>query len=323
MNQVIKKSVETWEQAIVASERKFTEIASASGNLVAYQREAMFAFQMIGKKSDLQKCQPASIKNAIINVASVGLSLNPATALAYLVPRKDEACLDISYRGLLKIATDSGSVKYAKPEIVRSLDLFEYNGPFSAPTHKFNPFAKEDERGQVIGVYCIAVLHDGVMVETMSMEEVNKVKASSKAGSNGPWVSWPEEMIKKTIIKRAYKMWPRTERLATAISVLNAHEGLDLPDEQAHIAMPRAIAETPPIDGEITQTAPSVEPQDLPIVASEVPAKDGPKKLIRAKLLQAEITEAELCAHLKITSFDELMMSHVNPTFEWIANPNG
>jgi recombination protein RecT len=34
-------------------------------------------------------------------VAAIGITLNPASKLAYLVPRDGMVCLDISYMGLL------------------------------------------------------------------------------------------------------------------------------------------------------------------------------------------------------------------------------
>ena len=138
---------ETWALAIASAERKFTEIAVADGNLVTYQREAMFALQAVAKIEFLQKCSTESLRNAVINVAAVGLTINPAMKLAYLVPRKGVACLDISYIGLVKIATDSGGVLAVAAVPVRANDSFHYRGPFEAPAHDFDPFASESARG--------------------------------------------------------------------------------------------------------------------------------------------------------------------------------
>src|SRR4051812_28850001 len=67
-----------WDRVIAKAEPKFTEIAALDGNLVTFKREAMFAHQIITAGEYLQKCTPDSIFNAIVNVASVGLSLSPA-----------------------------------------------------------------------------------------------------------------------------------------------------------------------------------------------------------------------------------------------------
>lgn len=206
------------------------QIAASSGNVVTWQKEASFAVQAIEKSEYLQKCKPASIRNAVVNVASVGLSLNPALKLAYLVPRDGLCCLDISYIGLTKIATDTGSVLAVKAECVRANDAFEYMGPFERPAHKFNPFASTAERGDVLGAYTLAKLANGeTLVETLSREEINKIRATSKAKNSPAWNDWFEEMSKKSVIKRAYKMWPTTERLSRAVEVINEHEGLAAP----------------------------------------------------------------------------------------------
>lgn len=216
---------QTWAVAIASAEPKFNEIATIDGNLVTYQREAMFALQAVSGSEHLQKCSPDSLRHAVINVASVGLTLSPAHKLAYLVPRDGKACLDISYIGLVKIATDSGSVAAAHATIVRKNDGFEYFDAFTHPAHKFDPFATAEDRGEVIGVYAVAKLGNGItQIETLSLQEIEKIKAKSKA-KTGPWTEWFEEMAKKSVIKRASKMWPRTERLSKAVQILDEHQG--------------------------------------------------------------------------------------------------
>jgi len=214
-----------WQAAIVNAKKHFNEIAHAEGNMVLYKKEAMFAMQSIQKSEWLQQCDPRSIQNAVINVASIGLTLNPANAYAYIVPRDGQACLDVSYKGLIKLATDSGSVLWAKAMLVYQDDEFEMRGIEQMPLHKFDPFKKD--RGNVIGGYCAAKLHDGTyLIDTMSREELDKVRDTSKA-KKGPWATWTEEMMKKTLIKRASKTWPNTNRLDKAVEIVNEHEGLE------------------------------------------------------------------------------------------------
>lgn len=217
----------SWGREIESVRPQFESIAKTDGNLVTYQREASFAMQSFEKSEYLQKCSAPSIRNAVANVASVGLTLNPAMKLAYLVPRGGLCCLDISYIGLVKIATDSGGVLAVSAIPVRANDQFAYNGPFTMPEHKFDPFAGAAARGDIVGVYVVAKLTSGItQIDTLSREEINKIRDVSKAKS-GPWVEWFEEMVKKSGIKRASKMWPRTERMAAAEAILNEHEGFE------------------------------------------------------------------------------------------------
>lgn len=220
-----KKDLAPWQQAITAAEKHFNEIAKIDGDLVTYKKEAMFAWQAIKKSEWLLKCSGDSIRDAVINVASVGLTLNPANAYAYIVPRGGQACLDISYKGLIKLASDSGNIKWAKAVLVYDKDEFEMHGIEKMPFHKFDPFKKD--RGELVGGYCAAKLADSTyMIDTMTMEELDQIQATSKA-QNGPWKTFPNEMRKKSLIKRASKTWPNTSRLDKAVELINEHEGLE------------------------------------------------------------------------------------------------
>jgi len=219
---------ESLNDLILSTEPQFTKLDMANGNLLDYRQECLFARQQITKSDHTTNTaanNPMSLKSAILNVAAIGISLNPALAHAYLVPRDGKICLDISYRGLVKLATDCGAIQWAKTELVYENDTFVWNGVNREPDHKADPFS---ERGAVVGGYCLAKLPDGsVMVETMTRAEMDKIQATSKA-ANGPWKTWPDEMRKKSVTKRASKSWPQTdnrERIDTAVSVLNEHEG--------------------------------------------------------------------------------------------------
>jgi recombination protein RecT len=239
----MSNSVMTWADVIDQSADKFNQIANRA-QLVTWAEESQFAIQAIQKNEKLSQCVPVTVQNAIINVASVGLTLNHALGYAYLVPesvkQKDqngrdvwvqECLLRVSFKGLLKIATDSGSILWAKAEIVKASDEFEYLGVCTPPSHKMNPFK---DRGATIGCYCVAKTHQGdFLVDFMSMDDINKVKGAAKTKT--VWDAWFDEMVKKAMIKRASKQWPKTDRddrLDRAIAVVNEYEGSEEPLRQ-------------------------------------------------------------------------------------------
>lgn len=193
---------------------------------VTWAKESQFAIQYFQKNDFLAKTalsNPTSAQNAIINVAAIGITLNPASKLAYLVPRDGMVCLDISYMRLLHLAQSTGSIKWGQCKLVYSADTYESNGLDSAPTHKYNAFG---ERGEVVGGYCTVKTADGdYLTEEMSLSEIKAVEATSKT-KNGPWKTFWEEMARKTIVKRASKYWPKAQRLDNAIHLLNEDEGM-------------------------------------------------------------------------------------------------
>jgi recombination protein RecT len=226
-------SIIPYQAEIESAQKKFIDIVVKSNSGVVFEVESMFAVQAISKNDFLagvaNKNLP-SLRNAIINVASVGLSLNPVTQYAYLVPRDGQVCLDVSYKGLLKLATDCGSILWGRAELVYEKDSFKYRGPATVPDHVADVFSAD--RGPFVGVYCVAKTAEGdFLVDIMNAAEIKQVEASSKTTkADTPWKKWFGEMAKKTIIKRASKTWPRSdknERLAQAIQIVNDHEGID------------------------------------------------------------------------------------------------
>jgi recombination protein RecT len=126
---------------------------------------------------------------------------------------------------------------------VREGDLFEYD--LGDVRHHIPYFLRRDadkpkEPGKIFAAYCRATLKDGTTkTEVLSWDEVEGIRKRSRAGQSGPWVTDWGEMAKKTVIKRAHKTWPKTERLDHAIYHLNTdgEEGLH---ELAHRAAPAA-----------------------------------------------------------------------------------
>ncbi|WP_436879519.1 recombinase RecT [Escherichia coli] len=209
-------------------------VGAVSDQSVTWAKESQFAMQLFQKNDYLTKTamsNPVSAQNAIINVAAIGITLNPASKLAYLVPRDGMVCLDISYMGLLHLAQATGSIKWGQCKLVYSNDMYESNGLDTAPTHKYNAFG---DRGAVVGGYCTVKTPDGdYLTEEMSLAEIKATEATSKA-KNGPWKNFWEEMARKTIVKRASKYWPRAERLDNAIHVINEDEGIYQEPVMAH-----------------------------------------------------------------------------------------
>jgi len=206
---------------------------------INFDREVGFAMQALQGNDYLFKVAQGnrpSLANAIVNVAAIGISLNPARKQAYLVPRDSKVCLDISYVGLLDLAIDSGSILWGQAEVVHEGDTFVLNGYDQPPTHQRNPFSKD--RGPIIGAYVVVKTRDGDYLTTcMDSAEINAIRDRSegykaydaKKIKSTPWADHYGEMAKKTVIKRAYKLWPKSERLAQAIQHLNTEgsEGID------------------------------------------------------------------------------------------------
>lgn len=229
-------SLQTLNQIVLNQKIDFEELAKVH-KAVNFKKEASFAYQILSNPKNsylagVAAQNPDSLKFAILGVASIGLSLSPVHKLAYLLPRKNEVCLDISYRGLIQLAIDIGSIKWAQAFIVRKKDKFTLNGLDKAPTHKYEPF--DDERGDIKGVYVVVKTHDGdVITHTMPIKDVYKIRDRSESwkaflkdkSKTGSWNTDEEDMILKTCVRKASKWWPMTDtarkRFEEAIDVTN------------------------------------------------------------------------------------------------------
>lgn len=221
-------------QAMQEAQRRFQHLAQETG--MSWERESLFALQAMQESDALLKAAkkaPESLRMAVLNVAQMGLTLNPAYQHAWIIPRDGLVKLDIGYRGLIHLATREGAIRWAKAEVVYESDRFEWHSMMTPPTHKFDPFASD--RGNVRGAYVIAVTPEGdYLCDAMSEMEIDRARMMSAAytsanGPSGPWASgWDDEMRKKVAIKRAQKTWPRktTQSLLDhAVHTLNTDLG--------------------------------------------------------------------------------------------------
>lgn len=231
----MSNAIATLTEDIYAQRDAFAAVLSEPS--LNFDREAGFAVQAMQSNDFLAKIAMSnrqSLVNAVNNTASIGISLNPAKKQAYLVPRDGRVCLDISYMGLVDLATSTGSIRWAQAELVHASDHFELSGIDRAPLHKFSPF--DPNRGDVVGAYVVVKTCDGdYLTTTMSKADIDSIMQRSqsfKSGRSSPWKTDYGEMAKKTVVKRAYKYWPKTDRLEQAIHYLNTDSGEGLAQEQ-------------------------------------------------------------------------------------------
>lgn len=311
-------------QVVESAKASFLAI-DPNAERVQWNKEAGYAMQILSnwKPDILRSVDPNSIRFAVVNVASAGLSLNPALGLAYLVPRDGRCCLDISYKGLVMLVTDSGAIRHVFAEVVRATDKFVWRGFDQLPIHEYNPFATREERGAVLGVWCAAKTSDGDwLVSKMTRQEIDEIRETSKAKNSPAWVKWFDEMAKKSILKRAQKLWPRSvrERMAPAMEILNEHEGLrdEELSQDEYYQLPRATDEAPPPEAEIIEGEfgePNDEEEDL---GDEKPLADGPRKVAQAKLKAARISEDDLFEAFNVKGWGELQQRQINDVLAWI-----
>ena len=164
--------------------------------------------------------------------------------------------------GILKLVRNSGELASIDAQIVYKNDGFQYRpGIDLVPQHTPDWFG---ERGDVVGVYAVAKMKDGAAyVEILSHKQVEQVRHVSRAKNSGPWVTWWDEMARKTAIRRLTKRLPLSTDLEGALA---ADDELFMPTETAAPTTAPEAAQAP--------EAPSASkrPSRLQKVAEQAPA---------------------------------------------------
>jgi phage RecT family recombinase len=160
---------------------------------------------------------PDQLRLQLIVAAQMGWTVGPTmNSDAHMLTYKGQLMCVPNYRGLVRVAYQGG-VKSISTGAVREGDEFDYSlGTDPFIKHKLG----ETEDGDVTHAWCVIEIADGGrIVEVMTKAQLDKVRAASK----GPvWGSWYEEQARKTVLKRALKKAPRSERLAKALAVEDA-----------------------------------------------------------------------------------------------------
>lgn len=197
--------------------RTLQTAVSTMPNLVNADRQSLFASAMKAAQDGLL---PDGREAAIVTYRSKGGGYT-ATYMPMV-------------GGILKKVRNSGELSSITSQVVYEKDFFEFfiDEDGEHVTHRPEMFK---ERGAPIGVYALAKMKDGsVYIEVISVDEVNKVKASSR-GTNGPWSGpFEHEMWRKTAIKRLAKRLPMSSDLDFTMNTDNELYGLDHKEESKH-----------------------------------------------------------------------------------------
>ena len=233
----IKEKETNIKKLVFSAEKQFIASNEYEMNFV---REMGFAVQILMNNDFLANTEHDSIRNSVVNVALTGLTLNPALKYAYLVPRGGKCVLDISYIGMIKLLTDAGAVKNIDAGVIYSNDKYDFR---KGTDSYFKHTPTLDNRGEMIGAYAIAYFRDGgSQFEILGREDIEKVRNVSESWKNekvrkySPWETWEPEMWKKTVLKRLFKLLPKThfsEQLIAAISNENDMNDISTEERQA------------------------------------------------------------------------------------------
>lgn len=182
------------------------------------------ALTEVRQNPTLGQCDAPSLLGALMVSARTGLEVGGPLGELYLTPRRDKSrgmvvVPIIGYRGLLKLARNTGTVGTVDAELIREGDHFSM-GFDLAKGGKFVEWHPADylDTRPVIGVLAHAeIIGAGIQYRYLPIEKVLERKARGSAGDRGPWASDFEAMIRKTGLRHLSSVLPQSTALATAL----------------------------------------------------------------------------------------------------------
>lgn len=193
------------------------------------ERLARITLTTLQKNPKLLDCTPESFLGCILSCAALGLEPDGLLGQAYLIPYKNTCTLVPGYKGLVKLARQSGEIATIDAHEVRVGDAFEYHYgmnprikhiPDEPPIVADDNGIKGPDRnwrpGAITHFYAVATMKDGtVQFCVMRTWEVDEIRDGSqgyqsaiKYNGDNPWISDYPEMGKKTAIRRLCKLLP-------------------------------------------------------------------------------------------------------------------
>jgi len=238
-------------------------------------RMLQLAISTVNKNPKLLDCTAESVLGCLMTASSLGLEPNDVNGLgqAFIVPYGNVATFISGYKGLYKLALNSGDIQSVTVEAVYEGDTFEYRMGDDAHITHIPDLNAEHTYDKLLCVYCITRFNNGGIQRTvMPKAEIEKRRNVSKAKNKGPWVDWPEEMAKKTVIRAASKTWPLSADKSRQVDEAAAA------DEQAGGNFGRFFEE--PIIPESDPTAPQGAPIEADAYVEPIEPETGLRRAV-------------------------------------------
>lgn len=177
------------------------------------------AWQVCKAEGFYRKGAPAAyyqgLWRSIELIARLGLKPGKAYSHVAIVERSGIPQPMIMYQGWLEIVYRHPLVSMVIADVIYKGDFWEDNGKMQPMKHK-----RKLETNEILAAYCTITLKNGACItELMSKADIDTIK--SKATTQNVWNQFPQEMAKKSVIRRAIKTMPRLDEIELAELVDN------------------------------------------------------------------------------------------------------
>ena len=196
--------------------------------------------QVLSSNSMLAGVNADSITGAVFTACAMNLPLNNNLGLAYIVPFKGAAQLQVGYKGYLQLAQRTGQIESINAIAVYDTDTEE------SVLSRLTSLIPKKVTGNVIGYTArLKTVTGFVAVVTMTSDELwehaykysQTYKSAQNQGKNySVWHQNFDAMAKKTVLKALMKYCPMSVEIQKAMEsdqgVINQDGGISYPDNE-------------------------------------------------------------------------------------------
>lgn len=204
--------------------RQWGRIEAVMPKHMSSERLFQIAVSTVNHDPKLAECDIATLCSCVMKCSALGLEPSSVDGLgrAYILPFRNkgkmEATFILGYKGMIDLARRSGEVKDISARAVYEGDDFEYSFGLNEALHHV-PKAKLRTPENLTHVYMVCNFKDGGhYMDVMTKDEIESVRARSKAKDAGPWKTDYEAMAKKSVIRRAFPYLPVSVEAQSAAS---------------------------------------------------------------------------------------------------------
>lgn len=263
-------------------------IASVLPRHLTAERMTKIALNAVRKNPKLSLCTKASFTDCMMQLSQWGLE--PDGRRAHLIPFENrragtvECTLILDYKGVAELVLRSGLVSRIHSDVVCENDEFvEDKGEILH--HRPN---RKGDRGKPYAVYCLVVMKDGAsQSRVMSVSEINEIRDHSQGYKSAvqykkdhPWISFWDEMAKKTVFKNLSKWLPWSADIREAVDygddderVVEGKVTSRLEMSSSEVTAMLASANTPEQEPEPRTEIETTATTEMPVVAGTGPGQ--------------------------------------------------
>lgn len=195
------------------------EIQRALPKHMDADRIARIALTAVRTTPKLLECDQMSFMAAVMQSAQLGVEPNTGLGQAYLIPYGKQVQFQLSYKGLIDLATRSGQYKAIYAHEVYQNDEFRFSyGLNKDLVH----IPSQEPNGEPIGYYAVYHLKNGgydfvYWTKERVDQHAQKFSQAVQKGWTSPWKTNYDAMAKKTVLKEVLKYAPKSIELQKTV----------------------------------------------------------------------------------------------------------